>query len=83
MLLTPLILGVRGRGRRIVRYFWAAILFYVLAKVAEFYDAQIFSALRVISGHSLKHLLASLSAVALLVGLTTVCRDAQLGRAPD
>lgn len=82
MLLTPFILAFRGRGRRIARYFWAVILFYVLAKIAEFYDAEVFSTLRIISGHSLKHLLAALSPVALLIGLAAVARDKKLGRAP-
>ncbi len=82
MLLAPIILAVRGRGQPMARYFWAVVLFYVLAKVAEFYDVEIFSTLRAISGHSLKHLSASLSAVALLVGLAAVRRDADSGRAP-
>lgn len=82
MLLVPVILAVRGRGRRTARYFWAVMLFYVLSKVAEFYDADVFSSLRAVSGHSLKHLLASLSSVALLVGLTAAARDTSLGRAP-
>ena len=82
MLLIPFILAVRGRGRRTARYFWAVIFFYVLAKIAEFYDAELFSTLRIISGHSLKHLLAVLSPLALLVGLAAVSRDAKLGRAP-
>ena len=82
MLLMPIILAVYGKGRRIAKYFWAVILFYVLAKFAEFYDAQIFSALDIISGHSLKHLLASLSPAALLVGLSAVARHAPSGRTP-
>ena len=82
MLLTPFILAFRGRGLRTARYFWAVILFYVLAKIAEFYDAEVFSTLRIISGHSLKHLLAALSPVALLIGLAAVSRDTRLGRAP-
>lgn len=82
MLLMPFILAVKGGGRQTTRYFWGVILFYVLSKVAEFYDAEVFSALRIISGHSLKHLLAALSPVALLIGLATVSRDTKLGRAP-
>lgn len=82
MLLVPLILAVYGKNKRMTRYFWAVILFYVLAKLAEFYDTAIFSAFHTISGHSLKHLLASLSPAALLAGLAAVGRDAPLGRAP-
>ncbi|HUB51415.1 MAG TPA: hypothetical protein VL986_04670 [Terracidiphilus sp.] len=43
----------RGRDLALV------VVFYVLAKVLEFYDKQIFSALRVVSGHTLKHLAAA------------------------
>lgn len=40
----------------------AVIGFYALAKLAELLDMQIYQALGVISGHSLKHLLAALAA---------------------
>jgi hypothetical protein len=86
MLLTVVILAAYGKDKPATRYFWVVILFYVLAKVAEFYDVAIFSALGAISGHSLKHLLASLSPVAILFALAarraSVTRDTALGRAP-
>ena len=42
-------------------YWFAAAGFYLLAKLLEHFDAAIFSALHVISGHSLKHLLAAVA----------------------
>ena len=43
-----------------------AILLYVLAKIAELLDYQIFAILNFISGHSLKHLLAAAAAYLLV-----------------
>ena len=83
MLLTPLILALRGRGKPLTPYFWALIFFYVLAKVAEFYDTSLYAAFPAVSGHSLKHLLASLSPAAVLVGLASAARIRESGRTPD
>jgi len=44
---------------------WAAAVFYVLAKLAEHFDSQIF-ALLPLSGHTLKHFLAAASAYSIL-----------------
>jgi len=44
---------------------WVAV-FYVLAKLLETFDAQIFSIAHFVSGHTLKHLAASLSGYILL-----------------
>lgn len=55
--------------------FGVALLAYVAAKLAEINDQQIFAALGVISGHTLKHLLATVAAwilVARLVQRTKV-----------
>lgn len=40
--------------------YWLVLFAYLLAKIAEIYDAQIFELLGFISGHSLKHLIAAL-----------------------
>ena len=69
MLLIPLVLLLyRGRSD-LAHYIWWMIGFYLLAKLAEFYDAEILSAAGLISGHSLKHLFAALAPAALLLGL--------------
>ena len=45
------------------------IAFYVLAKICEFFDAEIYSLGGVVSGHTLKHLFASLTPATLLYAL--------------
>lgn len=47
----------------------AAAAVYALAKVPELADAAIFSGTRVVSGHTLKHLLAALAGYAVLLML--------------
>jgi hypothetical protein len=50
--------------------FASLIILYGFAKVAEFYDAQIFSLTQnLISGHSLKHIIAALAIVLFIVPL--------------
>jgi hypothetical protein len=68
VLLIPLILLLYPRpGTGAV---WAALGCYLLAKLLEQFDAQVYAALGAsISGHSLKHLAAALGMWALLAGL--------------
>lgn len=62
MILVPMMLLLAGgRGLR-DGWLWAAFAAYALAKLAEHFDAVIFAASGVLSGHSLKHLLAALAA---------------------
>jgi hypothetical protein len=61
MLLIPLVLMLwRGEGIA-ARKFWMALGAYAVAKAAEHFDAQVFAAGGLISGHSLKHLAAALA----------------------
>lgn len=61
LLLMPMMLLLyRGTGLR-DGWLWAAIGAYVLAKLAEHFDAAIYSAGGFAGGHSLKHLLAALA----------------------
>jgi len=61
MLLIPLMLLLfNGRGLR-DGWLWMTLATYLLAKIAEYFDAAIFSASGILSGHSLKHLLAALA----------------------
>ena len=50
-----------------VQAYWWLLLLYVVAKVFEHFDGEIFSLLGFISGHSLKHLTAALGMYVLLV----------------
>ena len=69
LLLIPLILIFRSPVIGAPRYYWMMLLCYVLAKIAEFLDAGIFGIGGVISGHSLKHVLAAIAAAFVLYGL--------------
>ena len=60
MLLIPMIAWLYRSAVINGRYIWILMAAYAVAKIAEFYDAEIFRLLRVISGHSLKHLFAAL-----------------------
>lgn len=61
MLLIPLMLIIcEGKGLR-VPLVWATLGTYALAKVAEIFDKVIYNATGFMSGHSIKHLLASLA----------------------
>jgi len=51
------------------KYYWVMLLFYVLAKVFEYFDAALFASTNMVSGHTLKHVLASLTPATLLYAL--------------
>ena len=50
-------------------YFWLMLLFYLLAKLAEHFDAAIFSAGGIVSGHTLKHFFAAMTPATALYAL--------------
>jgi hypothetical protein len=79
LILIPVWQWIAKSPRRDRTTFGLAVLLYVLAKAAELNDAQILGALNVISGHTLKHLLASLAA---LVLCSEMIRNARLATAP-
>jgi hypothetical protein len=58
-LLIPLILWLFNSRLDGDKYIWGVICAYAISKLLEFFDDQIYSALDVISGHSLKHLIAA------------------------
>lgn len=67
VLLIPLILLLYPKPRS--GWLWLGLAGYVLAKFLEQFDAQVYASLGVLSGHSLKHVVAAASMWALLVGL--------------
>jgi hypothetical protein len=69
LVLIPLWQAIYGAPRLDRICFGVAILLYVLAKVAELWDHDILAALGWISGHTLKHLLATLGAFVLVARL--------------
>lgn len=73
MLLIPLIILLYRTRSDLGRYIWWMIGFYVAAKIAEQLDGNLYDFGSVMSGHSLKHLLASLAPASLLYGLMKRC----------
>ena len=69
MLLIPIILSVYRSASDSTRYFWMMIALYVLAKICEYFDAEVYSLGEIVSGHTLKHLFASLTPATLLYAL--------------
>jgi hypothetical protein len=69
MLLIPLVIILYKTRSDLSRYLWIMIGFYVAAKISEQLDMQLYGAGGIISGHSLKHLLASLAPATLVFAL--------------
>lgn len=67
ILLVPLWQALHGSDAGDRRWFGAALAIYILAKVAELNDHAFLAAAGGVSGHTVKHLLATLAA-ALIVG---------------
>lgn len=60
MLLTPVILLLFESRFESNALLWYVLIACGLAKIAEHYDAQIYDVLKIISGHTLKHLIFAL-----------------------
>jgi hypothetical protein len=69
MLLIPSILVMYRSVFDVTGFLWLAIALYVLAKLLEFLDLQIFATGELLSGHSLKHVAASLVPLVLIRGM--------------
>jgi hypothetical protein len=70
MLLIPVILLSRRPSLGQTRYYWWVLFWYLLAKLFEYFDHNIFSLGHWLSGHSLKHLAAAMVPGVLLYSLT-------------
>lgn len=70
MLLIPIILVAYRSASGSTQYFWIMIAFYVVAKLCEHFDAEIFSLGEIVGGHAVKHLFAALTPATLLYALT-------------
>lgn len=65
MILIPAFMLALPQTRYRYRSVWAVIGLYILAKIAEHWDAEVYLALG-ISGHSLKHIIAALPGLVIL-----------------
>jgi hypothetical protein len=70
LVLVPLWQAIYRAPRADRIAFAAAMVLYVLAKVAEVFDHEIANALGFVSGHTLKHLIATMATAAVVWGLT-------------
>jgi hypothetical protein len=70
MLLIPVILLSRRPSLGETRYYWWVLFWYLLAKLFEYFDHNIFRLGHWLSGHSLKHLAAAMVPGVLLYSLT-------------
>ena len=59
VLLIPLILWLFNSRLNGNKYIWGVLGAYALSKFMEYFDAPIYSKLGILSGHSLKHLIAA------------------------
>ena len=69
MLLVPAIILITRKRSDLGRYIGWMITCYATAKIFEYYDHQVFAAGELLSGHSVKHVLAALGASSLLLGM--------------
>jgi hypothetical protein len=69
MILTPAIILTARKRSDLGRYIGWMIACYAIAKLFEYYDHQVFAAGELLSGHSIKHVLAALGASSLLLGM--------------
>lgn len=69
MLLIPLVIFLYPGESDLGRYIWWMIGFYLAAKGAEFFDVGVYAFGDAVSGHTVKHLLASLAPASLLFAL--------------
>lgn len=67
MLVMPVILVCfRSRCSK-VRAYWYLLALFVVAKIFEYFDGEVYNAIGVISGHSIKHIAVALGLYILLV----------------
>ena len=69
MILIPLILIMYKRPENYLGYIVATMIFYGISKITELHDVQIFQLFGVISGHTLKHLLAAAGTCCIIIML--------------
>ncbi|MDP3837415.1 MAG: ceramidase domain-containing protein [Methylococcales bacterium] len=69
LVLIPLILWLFESSYLKGRLLVTALGFYVLAKLCEHFDRQLFELLGVISGHTMKHFLAGIASLCIIVAI--------------
>ena len=67
MVLIPTMLGLFGTRSLRSPFLWATLGTYLVAKILEVFDAEIYSITGMISGHSLKHIIAALATASVIL----------------
>lgn len=82
LVLIPLWLWIYRAPRIDWMYFGGAIIMYIAAKAAELHDRDVMAATGILSGHTLKHLLATGAAALLTLRITASTRflSREIGR---
>ena len=70
LVLIAMILPLFPRRGSNAPYIWATIAAYGVSKIFEVYDAWFFDTLRIVSGHTAKHLIAATAVCALVMAAT-------------
>lgn len=86
MVATPLILWIFPSRYSAQGYLWGALAWYVLSKVFELFDLEVFMVTNgYVSGHTIKHVLCGLSVYWLLLMLRkrSAASNAKAGTEPD
>jgi hypothetical protein len=68
-LVLPVVVILNRERSALGKYFFVLFLCYALAKAAEVFDHEVYAAGQLLSGHTLKHLLAAAGLAALALGL--------------
>lgn len=73
IILFPIVLMLFDTTRLRARFLWMTLIGYLVSKLAEHFDTEIFMTLGILSGHALKHMLAAL---AILCAILAFRKDA-------
>ncbi|MDA0739859.1 MAG: ceramidase domain-containing protein [Nitrospirae bacterium] len=73
MVLIPVMLSLFGPRSLRSLFLWATLGTYVLAKVVEFFDAELYANTGCLSGHSLKHIIAALATTWVILACQKSC----------
>lgn len=69
LLLIPVILTLRPRASDLTAAVWLMLAFYGISKIVEHFDERIYASGGMLSGHTLKHVAASLAPLVLIHAL--------------